>query len=782
MTVETSTSRVSYTGSGTTGPFTIPFYFLANADIVAKKVLIADGTETTLVLTTDYSLTGAGDDAGGTLTLVETLSSSYRLVIYRDPSILQENSYPRNDPFPAATHEETVDRLTMIAQRTRNLVDRSLRQPDGDSAAIAEIPPKVERASMALGFDANGDPIAVDPESAVTAAGNVTFSHSETYSRGTAGYKLRRTVNASDAPYSIAGDGVTDDTASIQAALDAHNEVEISGVTCRVDGTITVADGKTLKLRGGAALKRLKAYSASTAVVVHLKGTKSSFLGDATCYVWTENKSPGGVVCLGHLNTTTSNWNSLWWRFHGIHVYCKDFRADYATTAVTGITKANPAVVTANSHGLSNGDLVQLRNVGGMTEVNDNVYTVANKTANTFELSGVNSSSYTTYTSGGIAQLYPALTDGVGVYIPSSQPELGSSYANYYGALSDITVHNATIPYWFTDSSNAHTLDNTRFEFTYHYGYRFNGAYGNSGTVGFCNGAYKNGAITFFFGPKLNASAPYAPSHESSRNVLYAGAVELYTTGNYGVYVNNANCVANTVIFQWNSTGDQYYDVSGTSAGTLNTVMTYTENNIPYITGLEVTAGTQVSTPIIRSPSTSYPQSISILPKFSGAGVEYGVVFSGGAEVYPNVDNTSNLGKSSFRWATVYAATGTINTSDENEKDSIKPIDDAALRAWGRVQYSQFKFRDAVAKKGDGARWHFGLVAQRVKEAFEAEGLDAFEYGLLCFDEWDDQEEQRDDEGRIVVPGCKAGSRYGVRYEEALALECAYLRSQLGKS
>lgn len=76
--------------------------------------------------------------------------------------------------------------------------------------------------------------------------------------------------------------------------------------------------------------------------------------------------------------------------------------------AITGITKANPGVVTANSHGFSNGDRVYISNVAGMTQVNGNYYTVANKTANTFELTdlsgnNVNTSSYSTYTSGGTA-------------------------------------------------------------------------------------------------------------------------------------------------------------------------------------------------------------------------------------------------------------------------------------------------------------------------------------------------------------------------------------------
>ena len=75
---------------------------------------------------------------------------------------------------------------------------------------------------------------------------------------------------------------------------------------------------------------------------------------------------------------------------------------------ISAITKANPAVVTATSHGYSNGDEVLISSVGGMTEVNGKRFLVANKTTNTFELTDkdgvdINSSSFTTYTSGGVS-------------------------------------------------------------------------------------------------------------------------------------------------------------------------------------------------------------------------------------------------------------------------------------------------------------------------------------------------------------------------------------------
>jgi hypothetical protein len=75
---------------------------------------------------------------------------------------------------------------------------------------------------------------------------------------------------------------------------------------------------------------------------------------------------------------------------------------------ISAITKANPAVVTATSHGYENGDEVLISSVGGMTEVNGKRFLVADKTTNTFELQDkdgvdINSSSFTTYTSGGVS-------------------------------------------------------------------------------------------------------------------------------------------------------------------------------------------------------------------------------------------------------------------------------------------------------------------------------------------------------------------------------------------
>jgi hypothetical protein len=75
---------------------------------------------------------------------------------------------------------------------------------------------------------------------------------------------------------------------------------------------------------------------------------------------------------------------------------------------ITAVTKANPGVITSNSHGFSNGEEIYITGVGGMTQLNDRNYIVANATTNTFTLidlfgAAINTTAFTTFTSGGTA-------------------------------------------------------------------------------------------------------------------------------------------------------------------------------------------------------------------------------------------------------------------------------------------------------------------------------------------------------------------------------------------
>lgn len=146
-------------------------------------------------------------------------------------------------------------------------------------------------------------------------------------------------------------------------------------------------------------------------------------------------------------------------------------------------------------------------------------------------------------------------------------------------------------------------------------------------------------------------------------------------------------------------------------------------------------------------------------------------------QLYPGGDNSTSLGIASNRWSVVYAGTSTINTSDENAKDDIEFLNDAEMRVARSLKslVKKYRFRDAKAEKGDQARIHVGVIAQDVKLAFESCNLDPFRYGVLCFDEWESLNETKGDDGIIRQHAQKAGSRYGVRYDELFAFIIAAL-------
>ncbi|HCQ05097.1 MAG TPA: hypothetical protein DIT99_32545, partial [Candidatus Latescibacteria bacterium] len=101
------------------------------------------------------------------------------------------------------------------------------------------------------------------------------------------------------------------------------------------------------------------------------------------------------------------------------NLYCRFYKDQgailEATKTISGATAANPVVVTANSHGYSNGDEVYITAVVGMTELNGKYYKIASKTTNTFELTdidgdNINGSGFTAYSSAGTAARVHTLT------------------------------------------------------------------------------------------------------------------------------------------------------------------------------------------------------------------------------------------------------------------------------------------------------------------------------------------------------------------------------------
>lgn len=204
--------------------------------------------------------------------------------------------------------------------------------------------------------------------------------------------------------------------------------------------------------------------------------------------------------------------------------------------------------------------------------------------------------------------------------------------------------------------------------------------------------------------------------------------------------------------------------------------------------------------------------------------------------IRPVTTNTSPCGTASNAWSGGTTQTAFTVLSDERHKSVPLDITEAMLDAWGEVDWVQYQLLDRIEAKGtDGARWHFGVIAQRTVEAFARYGLDATRFAFLCYDEWDDQFETEQTnigeftiEKRIVSEPARrtipvlnedgspvldadgnpvmmitstmthvevevqtpvepvfetklitpAGNKYGIRYEEALVLEAALQRRE----
>jgi hypothetical protein len=177
-------------------------------------------------------------------------------------------------------------------------------------------------------------------------------------------------------------------------------------------------------------------------------------------------------------------------------------------------------------------------------------------------------------------------------------------------------------------------------------------------------------------------------------------------------------------------------------------------------------------------------------------------------EMFPLTDNSQSSGRAGNRWSELFAGTATVNTSDGREKTDVLALTNKEMQAWSNVQWITYKWIEAKSKKGDAARTHAGAIAQQVQAAFEDQGLDAFSYGLLCYDVLTKTEVivEKDAEGSTVYETYKEADgtpasrpreieievplkeldgsykyRMGLRYSECFAFEAAYNRQRLDK-
>tara|TARA_Y100001973_G_scaffold2526_1_gene3838 strand:- start:86 stop:910 length:825 start_codon:yes stop_codon:yes gene_type:complete len=165
--------------------------------------------------------------------------------------------------------------------------------------------------------------------------------------------------------------------------------------------------------------------------------------------------------------------------------------------------------------------------------------------------------------------------------------------------------------------------------------------------------------------------------------------------------------------------------------------------------------------------------SIGINGEFFIAHTSTGIKFVGNNVVPTNsagatADNDKDIGSESVRFVDIHATNGTIQTSDQNEKQDTASLTSKELNVAKKLSalFKTFRWKDKVAEKGDKARTHTGIIAQEVQSAFNAEGLDASKYGLFISGTY------KDEDG-------KEQTRLGVRYAELFSFIFSSIEARL---
>jgi len=157
MTVSSSTNRASYSGNGSTTVFAYGFKIFDQDDLTVI-LRAADGTETTQTITTHYTVSGVGSVSGGNVTFVTAPASGVTVVILREQPLTQGLDLVANDPFPSASFEDQLDKLTFMVQQHDEELGRAIKASRTNTLTGSEFTiSAADRANKVFSFDSSGD-------------------------------------------------------------------------------------------------------------------------------------------------------------------------------------------------------------------------------------------------------------------------------------------------------------------------------------------------------------------------------------------------------------------------------------------------------------------------------------------------------------------------------------------------------------------------------------------------------------------------------------------------
>ena len=308
------TPRNQYTASSGQTAFSYAFPIFADADL---KVYVGTTLKT---LTTDYTVSGAGDDNGGTVTLVTGATTGDIITILRDMPIARTSDYQVNGDLLADTLNDDLDKLVMMAQQNESELSRKLGLQLDDEDATMTLPLKDTRATKMLGFDADGDPVMststiaeIEAAAALGASSTVSFTN---------------VVNI--AALKLLGSAISDNDSV--TVLGYYAEGDGGGGTFFWDASSTATDdgGTIIQATGVTTGRWIRVYSGP--INVKWLGAKGDGVGVAGVYTGTDDSDailnaiynfldvyiPAGIYIMNEtIDLGTYGRNSMTWKGAG---------------------------------------------------------------------------------------------------------------------------------------------------------------------------------------------------------------------------------------------------------------------------------------------------------------------------------------------------------------------------------------------------------------------------------------------------------------------------------
>lgn len=267
MTMDSENMRDEYTGTNTVDTFTYNFKIFDDDDVLVQ-VTNTSNTTVTLTKTTDYTVTGVGDDDGGTVVLVDAdqawidadgdLVTNFVITLTRDVDITQVRDFKNQGPGFQRAIENGFDQATMVDQQQQDEIDGCIKIPSSEDPADYNmtLAAAASRASKYLAFDSTGNATV----SSVLTTGNLSVSsYIETLLDDSTNTAARQTLLIDKAGADVASAATINLTTSTGDLIGVTGTTTITAVTLaegvektvRFTGALTLTHGASLVLPTG---------------------------------------------------------------------------------------------------------------------------------------------------------------------------------------------------------------------------------------------------------------------------------------------------------------------------------------------------------------------------------------------------------------------------------------------------------------------------------------------------------------------------------------------------